>query len=150
MIDKVKIKELVKEHIAGSGLFIVDIKVSGSGKITVLADKKDGITIDECASISRFIEKNFNRDEEDYELQVSSPGLDKPFLVKEQFYKNEGENVEVIDKEGNKYTGLLKNVNDGGFEIETEVRIKGKPKEIKDLSFNYDQIKSTKVIVIFK
>jgi ribosome maturation factor RimP len=150
MIDKGRIENLVKEFTGGTGLFLVAVKISSAGKITILADKKEGITIDECGSISRFIEKNLNRDEEDYELQVSSPGLYMPFLVNEQYYKSEGKKVEVINKEGEKYSGLLKNVTDGGFEIETEVRVKGKSKEKKELSFNYDQVKSTREVVSFK
>jgi ribosome maturation factor RimP len=78
MTDKIKIEKLVEEFINGTELFLVAVRISSSGKITILADKKEGITIDECVSISRFIEKNLNRDEEDYELQVSSPGLDSP------------------------------------------------------------------------
>jgi ribosome maturation factor RimP len=150
MIDKVKIENLVKEFLTGTGLFLVAVKVSSAGKITILADKKGGITIEECVSISRLIEKNFNRDDEDYELQVSSPGLDMPFMVKEQYYKNEGRKVEVTDSEGNKVSGLLKNVTEGGFEIVAEIKVKGKGKEIKEISFNYDQVKSTREIVAFK
>jgi ribosome maturation factor RimP len=150
MIDKVKIENLVKEFISGTGLFLVAVKVSSAGKITILADRKEGITIAECVSISRFIEKNLNRDEVDYELMVSSPGLDMPFLVKEQYLKSEGKKVEITNTEGEKISGLLKNVTDGGFEIETEVKVKGKTKEIKELSFNYDQVKSTREVVSFK
>ncbi len=149
MIDKVRIENLVKEFTKGTGLFLVAVKISSAGRITILADKKGGITIDECVSISRFIESNLDRDEEDFELQVSSPGLSTPFIVKEQFYNSEGKIVEVTSTEGGKFSGLLKNVTDGGFEIETEVKVKGKSKEKKDLSFNYDQVKSTREVVSF-
>jgi ribosome maturation factor RimP len=150
MIDKVKIENLVKEFLSSTELFLVAVKVSSAGKITILADKKGGIAIEECVSISRFIEKNLNRDEDDFELMVSSPGLDMPFMVKEQYYKNEGRKIEVVNAEGEKFSGLLKNVTDGGFEIEAEVKIKGKSKEKKDLSFNYDQVKSAREVVSFK
>jgi ribosome maturation factor RimP len=150
MIDKVKIENLVKEFLGNSELFLVAVKVSSAGKITILADKKEGITIEECVSISKCVESNLNRDEEDYELMVSSPGLDMPFMVKEQYLKNEGRNVEVVNIEGEKFSGLLKNVTNGGFEVETEVKIKGKSKEKKDLSFNYDQVKYTREVVSFK
>jgi ribosome maturation factor RimP len=150
MIDKVKIENLVKEFTRGTGLFLVAVKLSSAGKITILADKKGGITIDECVSISRYIESNLNREEEDFELQVSSPGLNMPFMVKEQYYKGEGKVVEVTSTEGGKFSGLLKNVTDGGFEIETELKVKGKHKEKKDLSFNYDQVRSTREVVSFK
>lgn len=148
MIEKSKIESLIEEHIAGTGIFLVAVKVSAAGKITVLADKKGGITIDECAGISRFIEKNFDREAEDYELMVSSPGIDMPFQVIKQYYKNEGKRIMVTDIEGKKYSGILKNVTDGGFELLTEATGKKKGKEkaeaTAELSFNYDMVKSAK------
>jgi len=150
MIEKQKIEQLVKESIEGTGLFIVAVKVSSSNRITVLADRNEGITIDECASIHRAVENGLDRDTEDFELQVSSPGLDSPFCVTEQYFKNQGRRVEVIDSEGVKYTGTLKNVTSGGFELETEVKVKGKTKELKEISFNLEQVKSTRVILTIK
>ena len=150
MIERQKIQDLVNDFIKGTGLFLVAVKVSSSNKITVLADKNEGITIDECASVHRHIEKNLDRETEDFELQVSSPGLDLPFSVIEQYYKNEGKKVEVVENDGSKFAGKLKNVTEGGFELETEIKIKGKTKELKDVSFNFDQIKSTRVILTIK
>jgi len=141
MIEKQTIQELVKEVIIGTELFMVAVKVSSSNRIIVLSDKNDGITIDECASIHRHIEKSLDREKEDFELQVSSPGLDVPFAVIEQYIKNEGNKVEVTDNEGSKYTGNLKNVTKGGFELEVKLKV---------LSFNFDQIKSTRVILTIK
>jgi ribosome maturation factor RimP len=150
MIEKQKIESLVEGFIKGTGLFVVAVKVSSANRITVLADKNEGITIDECAAIHRHIEMNLDRETEDFELQVSSPGLDLPFGVIEQYFKNDGKKVEVVDKEGSKFTGIIKNVTEGGFELETENKVKGKSKELKDLSFNFDQIKSTRVILTIK
>lgn len=150
MIDKQNIQGIVEEFIKGNGLFLVAVKVSGANRITVLADTNEGITIDECAALHRHIVNSLDRDKEDFELQVSSPGLDLPFGVIEQYYKNEGKKVEVIDNEGSKFAGILKNVNTGGFELETEVKVKGKSKEVKDVSFNFEQIKSTRVILTIK
>jgi len=150
MIDRGKIEELVKEYIRGTDLFLVAVKVSASNKITVLADRKEGITIDECALLHRHIEKELDRDTMDFELQVSSPGLDSPFSVIEQYYKNESKKVSVIDNDGNKYTGILKNVTKGGFDLETEVKVRGKAKEFKSLPFNFDQIKTTKIVLTIK
>jgi ribosome maturation factor RimP len=150
MIEKQKIEGLVKEFIDGTGLFLVSVKVSSANRIIVLADKKEGITIDECAAIHRNLEKNLDREVEDFELQVSSPGLDLPFVVIEQYFKNEGKKVEVVDVEGSKHVGILKNVTKGGFELETELKIKGRTKESKDISFNFEQIKTTRVILTIK
>ena len=150
MIEKQRIEGLVKEYIIGTGLFLVSVKVTGGNRIVVLADKNEGITIAECAAIHRHIENGLDRDIEDFELQVSSPGLDLPFGVLEQYRKNEGKKVEVLDNEGSKYFGKLKNVTEGGFELETEIKTKGRTIEMKDISFNFEQIKSTRVILTIK
>lgn len=147
MTDRDKIEELVKEYISGTAMFLVSVKVSASNRITVLADTREGITIDECVLLHRHIEKGLDRDVEDFELQVSSPGLDSPFTVTEQYYKNEGKKISVVDNEGTKYSGILKNVTSGGFDLETEVKIKGKGKEKKDIPFNFDQVKATKIVL---
>lgn len=150
MIEKDRIENLVNEFVKGTGIFIVSVKTSSANRITVLADTSKDITIDECASIHRHIEKNLDRNIEDFELQVSSPGLDMPFAVIEQYYKNEGKKVEVTDNDGEKFSGTLKNVTSGGFELETEVKVKGKGKEIKEISFNFDQVKATREILTIK
>jgi ribosome maturation factor RimP len=141
MIEKQKIQGLVDEFVRGTGLFLVSVKVSNANRIIVLADKNEGITIDECAGIHRHIENGLDRDIEDFELQVSSPGLDMPFVVMEQYFKNEGWKIEVTDNEGSKFIGNLKNVTAGGFELETKLKL---------LSFNFEQIKSTRVILTIK
>ena len=141
MIEKQKIQGLVNEFVRGTGLFLVSVKVSNANRIIVLADKNEGITIDECAAIHRHIENGLDRDKEDFELQVSSPGLDMPFVVMEQYYNNEGRKIEVTDNEGSKFIGNLKNVTAGGFELETKLKL---------LSFNFEQIKSTRVILTIK
>jgi ribosome maturation factor RimP len=150
MIEKNKIEKLVNEFIKGTGLFLVAVKVSSSNRIIVLVDTMNGITIDECAILHRQLEKSLDNNNEDFELQVSSPGLDTPFGVIEQYYKNEGEKVEVTDVEGGKVAGKLKNVTSGGFELETEVKVKGKTREIKEISYNFDQVKSTRVVLTIK
>ena len=150
MIEKQKIEGLAEEFVKGTGLFLVAVKVSNSNRITVLADKNEGITIDECAAIHRHIENGLDREAEDFELQVSSPGLDSPFVVNKQYLKNEGRKVEVIDTDGSKFTGKLKNITAGGFELETEIKTKGKTMQQKDISFNFEQIKSTRVILTIK
>jgi len=147
MIDRIKIERLVDEFVKETDLFLVSLKVSSSNRITVLADTMKGITIDECVALHRYLEKNLDRSAGDFELQVSSPGLDMPFGVIEQYYKNEGEQIAVVDTDDNRYSGKLRNVTAGGFELETEIIVKGKMKEVKEISFNYDQVKSAKVIL---
>jgi ribosome maturation factor RimP len=150
MTDKAEIERLVRETTEGSGIFLVGIRISTSNRITILADSNEGITIEECAAIHRHIENNLDREKEDFELQVSSPGLNMPFVVPEQYHKNEGKKVEVVSTEGERFTGLLKNVTRGGFELELETKVRGKASEPKEISFNFDQVKSTSLVFTFK
>ena len=100
MIDKATIENLAKQFVNDNDLFLVAVKVSSSNRITVLADSMKGITIDECAMLHRHIENGLDRETEDFELQVSSPGLEMPFCVIQQYYRNEGRKVAVVDDEG--------------------------------------------------
>jgi ribosome maturation factor RimP len=150
MIEKSNIEAVVNEFIKGTDLFLVSVKVSSANRITILADTSKGITIDECVSLHRHIEKNFDRDIEDYELQVSSPGLDLPFTVIEQYRKSEGRMAEVVLNDGTKFEGILKNITGGGFELLSEIKVKGKKSETKELSFNFDQVKSTRLVLTIK
>jgi ribosome maturation factor RimP len=153
MVEKSYISQLVREFVKETEYFIVDVRVSSTGKITVLIDKRSGgLMVEDCVKLSKFIEGNLDREKEDFELQVSSPGLEMPFLVHEQYVKNQGRKVEVLGIDGEKHAGMLKNVTQGGFEIEIEEKVKGKAKEInkRDVSFNFDQIKSVKTIIEFK
>lgn len=145
MTDRDRIENSLREFIKGTRFFLVGVRLSSTGKITVLVDTMEGITIDECVEIHRHLEKILGQDAGKYELQVSSPGLDMPLGVIEQYLKNEGKTVVVVGNDGLKYTGVLKNVTKGGFELETEVKTTGRKKEKKDLSFNFEQVKSTKV-----
>jgi ribosome maturation factor RimP len=150
MIEKAEIENIVKESIKGTELFLAGVKVSASNRIVVMVDTKTGITIDECALLHRQIESRLNRDKEDFELLVSSPGVDQPFQVVEQYEKNEGRMVEVLENDGIKHSGILQNVTKGGFELLTEKKIKGKGKEQKLLSFNFEQVKATRELLIIK
>ncbi|MBI5219533.1 MAG: ribosome assembly cofactor RimP [Bacteroidia bacterium] len=120
MINKDFIKNLVEQKISGTGIFIVDITVGKGYKIFIRVDKKNGITLEECENISRFVEQNLDRDKQDFELEVSSPGIGEPFKVILQFYKNIGKTVSVITKDSGKKTGTLIAVNDTEIEIEAE------------------------------
>jgi ribosome maturation factor RimP len=81
---------------------------------------------------------------------VSSPGLEMPFLVMEQYLKNQGRKVSVVTNDGTEHSGILKKVNQGGFELETEIKLKRKVIEVKDTSFNFDQVKTVKIVIAFK
>ncbi len=154
MIDRGTITELVTRHIKGTGLFIVDIHVSRSNDIRILVDNQLGVSIQECAELSRAIESSLSRDEQDFNLEVSSPGLSEPLKVLPQYIKNIGREVEVITIEGQKHEGKLIRTTDNGLiieEIEKDKKKKKRP-EIKavEKEFDFDRIRSTKVLVSYK
>jgi ribosome maturation factor RimP len=158
MINKNRVKELIDERIQdlNCGLFVVDLAISPKNVITVELDKMGGnVSINDCMSVSRNVEHNLNREEEDFEIQVSSAGLDKPFRVLDQYTKNIGRPVKTVTKEGVKTEGLLVAVEPDKFVLEVErlEKIEGKKKKekIKEcLTFLMSEIKETKVVVLFK
>ena len=155
MITKVKIQDIISETVKEKEAFIVDLSISSSNKINILIDSDKGFTIDDCVEVSRIVENEFDRDVEDFELEVSSAGLSEPFKVKEQYKKNLSNDVETITKEGIKIKGVLSDVTDTDFEIEESkmVKVEGKKKKqnvIEKRRFAYDQVKSTKIVIKFK
>lgn len=158
MINKKKIEELALERIAelDKDLFIVEISISASNSIRVEIDSAFGnVAIEDCISVSRNIEHNLDREEQDFELQVSSPGLDKPFRVVQQYKKNVGREVKLTPVNGVKLEGVLKSADDNGVVIETtrKERLEGKKKKVtvvEEHPFNYDEIKETKIVITFK
>ena len=129
MIRKEDIGQLIRKYPGGEDFFIVDIHVSPSNKITVIADRTKGISIDECARISKFIEQNLDREKEDYELVVSSPGLDSPFTVIEQYRKNIGENIKIQLANGETHKGKLYGIKKDNILLEEAEKVpKHKPR----------------------
>ena len=158
MIDKRIVKTLVEERLAelGEGLFIVEISLNERNVINIFIDGFNGITIEQCVSVSRNVEHNLDREEEDFELHVSSPGLTEGFVVKEQYIKYTGREVEVLIKASEKkLEGVLLEVGEEGIVLETSGRekVEGHKKKqlvVKKHNLKYDEIKSTKAVVSFK
>lgn len=154
MISIELIKSIVIEEIAGSDLFLVDVMVTPVNKINIYIDSMKGVTIQDCSSLSRVIENKINRNNDDYELEVSSPGLDKPLKLHLQYEKNLGRMLDIITKDGIKTTGKLTKVNRDCIEIKTEIKEKDKHKNkkepvLKNYVFDFSNIKSAKVVVQF-
>lgn len=126
MIDKILLTQTVEQAIEGSDIFLVDVRISPDNEITVEIDSPSGIDIDTCAAITRKIEAAFDRDAEDYELEVGSAGLTAPFKVFGQYEKNIGNEVEVLTRDGRKLRGILTEVKPDMSEFTVEVPTKVK------------------------
>ena len=155
MIDKNIVKRLVDEWLEGKEYFLVDIQISADAKIVVEIDHADGVWIEDCVELSKFIEDHLSRDEEDYELEVGSAGLGQPFKVPQQYINFIGKEVEVLDQDGSKVKGILKSVDGNKFivSVNEKVRVEGKKRPVKmDVDHEYDmnEVKYTKYIISFK
>lgn len=140
MITTEHITELVTQHIGGTDIFLVEVLVKPGNSILVHVDRSEGISIDECVKISRFLNENLDREVEDFSLEVSSPGLGGAFRVKQQYEKNLGRDIEVLYTDGIKVKGKLEKVTDTGVVL----KVQGDDEEI-----SYDEIKAAKAIISF-
>ena len=155
MIDKNVVTRIVEEWLEGKDYFLVDVTVTPDDKIVVEIDHAEGVWIDDCVDLSRYIESKLNREVEDYELEVGSAGIGQPFKVLQQYIIHIGKEVEVQDKDGKKWTGVLVDANESNFTITVQTKVKPegakRPKLVEqNVTFTYDEIKYTKYLVSFK
>lgn len=155
MIDKNIVRRLVDEWLEGKEYFLVDIQISPDSKVVVEIDHADGVWIEDCVELSKFIEENLSRDEEDYELEVGSAGLGQPLKVPQQYINFIGKEVEVLDHDGRKVSGILKSVDGNKFvvSVNEKVHVEGKKRPVKmDVDHEYDmnEVKYTKYLISFK
>ena len=155
MIEKKTVSQIVEGWLEGKDYFLVEVTVSPDDKIVVEIDHAEGVWIEDCVELSRFIESKLNREEEDYELEVGSAGIGQPFKVLQQYYNHVGSDVEVLTKDGRKLTGVLKDADEEKFvvAVQKKVKVEGakRPKLMEeDETFRYDEIKYTKYLISFK
>lgn len=135
MIDKEKLKEFVEEQLVNTDCYLTDLKVSGDNDIVVELDSDTSLDIDFCSDLSRRIEEAFDRDEEDYTLEVGSAGLTAPFKVRRQWEKNLGNDIEVVTADGRRLKGELVRLEEDQFVIASEQKVKeeGSKKPVRKL-----------------
>ena len=155
MIAKQKVTEIVNEWLADKEYFLVDVNVSADNCISVEIDHAEGVWIEDCVQLSKHIEGNLNRDEEDYELEVGSAGIGQPFKVLQQYLNNIGNEVEVLTTEGRKMEGVLKDANEENMTLTVQRKVKPegakRPKLVEeDVTYTYSEIKYTKYLISFK
>lgn len=154
MIDKNVVRKLVEEWLTGKEYFLVDVEVSPDDRIVVEIDHADGVWIEDCVQLSKFIEDHLSREEEDYELEVGSAGLGQPFKVPQQYMIFVGKEVEVLDADGKKHKGVLKAVDGNDFTVTVREKVKkeGAKRPVMmdvDKHFEMDKVKYTKYLIKF-
>lgn len=153
MINRDQIISWANEALEGTDRFIVDILIKNRDTILVFLDADTSVNIDDCVLVSRAIEGKLDRDEQDFELRVSSAGADQPFNMLRQYRKNIGRSLEITRNDESVITGKLLEVDEQYITIESFVQKKQhkmKKEEAGDkLSLALSNIKESKVIISF-
>jgi ribosome maturation factor RimP len=157
MISKDKVIALAQERIEelDNGNYLVKVSISPKNVINVKMDNiNGGVSIKDCVSVSRNIEHNLDRENEDFELSVSSPGLDQPFVVSQQYLKNIGRKISITTKENKKIVGELLKADHDEISIKEINKVKNpttKKKETIEIihQFKMMEIKETKLVISF-
>ena len=155
MIERNAVKTVVEEWLSGNDYFLVDVTIAPDDRIVVEIDHADGVWIEDCAELSRFMQERLGDELGDYELEVGSAGIGQPFKVEQQYLNHIGKDVEVLDAEGKKVQGVLKQVDGRNFvvTVKEKQKLEGKkrPQLVDvDKTFNMDNIKYTKYLLSFK
>ncbi len=155
MITKEKILAILKDYKLEKDFFVVDVLINLNNNIKIYIDKEKGVSIGECVKVSRCVEEKLLSEDLDFSLEVSSPGLDMPLKVQEQYKKNIGNKIEIVEISGEKRKGVLLAYDDKSLTIRKEAEGKTKksrkPNQEKDPQTDYkilmDHIKSTKILI---
>lgn len=154
MIDKEALKKFVESRLENTPFFLTDLRVSPANEIVVEIDSDDSVDIEFCMELTRAIETEFSRDDEDYELEVGSAGLTSPLKVRRQYLKYIGEELDVLTTDGRKLRGVLREAGDDTFTL--SVSVKEKPEGAKrpvtvekDVIIPYAQVKKAVYVLKF-
>lgn len=146
MIEKIKILELVNSALEGSDKFLVNLKITPDNRIFVDIDGDNGVTIDDCIAVSRAVEGQLDREEEDFELNVGSAGADMPLKLTRQYRRHVGRELEVVMVDGERLEGELREAGDEDILLVVPGGKKQAPQEHR---LAYRDIKSARVAIKF-
>ena len=155
MINKETIEKVVEEWLKDNDYFLVDISFGADDRIVIEIDHADGVWIEDCAALSRFLQERLGDELGEYELEVGSAGLGQPFKVAQQYLNHIGDTVEVLDQSGIKVQGILKAVDGTAFTVTVKEKQKqeGKKRPVLvevDKTFTMDGVKYAKYLLAFK
>ncbi|MBQ9262470.1 MAG: ribosome assembly cofactor RimP [Prevotella sp.] len=155
MINKETVKALVEEWLQNGDYFLVDIMFGTDDRIVIEIDHADGVWIEDCAELSRFLQEKLGDELGDYELEVGSAGIGQPFKVEQQYINHIGDELEVLSADGKKIQGVLKGVNGREFVLTVKEKqtVEGKKRPVMaevDKTFSMDSIKYAKYVLAFK
>jgi len=155
MINKEIIQTLTEEWLQGNEYFLVDINFAADDRIVIEIDHADGVWIEDCAALSRFLQERLGEELGEYELEVGSAGLGQPFKVAQQYMNHIGDTLEVLQADGKKVQGVLKAVDAPSFTItvQEKQKVEGKKRPVLvdvDKTYQMDEVKYAKYVLAFK
>ena len=155
MINKEIIQTLTEEWLQGNEYFLVDVNFAADDRIVIEIDHADGVWIEDCAALSRFLQERLGEELGEYELEVGSAGLGQPFKVAQQYMNHIGDTLEVLQADGKKVQGTLKAVDAPSFTItvQEKQKIEGKKRPVLvdvDKTYQMDEVKYAKYVLTFK
>ena len=157
MIDKTVVTKAVEEWLQKGDYYLVDVEMTADDRIVIEIDHADGVWIEDCADLSRFLQEKLGDELGDYELEVGSAGIGQPFKVVQQYRTHVGKDVEVLAKDGQKVQGILKEVaaDDTQFTVTVKEKqhLEGKKRPVVvdvDKTFAIADVKYCKYMLNFK
>jgi len=155
MINKEIIQTLTEEWLQGNEYFLVDVNFAADDRIVIEIDHADGVWIEDCAELSRFLQERLGEELGEFELEVGSAGLGQPFKVPQQYINHIGDTLEVLQADGKKVQGVLKAVDAPNFTITVQEKQKqeGKKRPVLvdvDKTYQMDEVKYAKYLLAFK
>ena len=157
MINKDVVKAAVEEWLSQNDYFLVDVDMTPDGRIVIEIDHADGVWLEDCAALSRFLQERLGEELGEYELEVGSAGIGQPFKVVQQYINHIGKEVEVLAADGKKYQGVLQSVADDGLSfvvvVKEKQKIEGKKRPVLvdvEKTFNTNEVKYAKYLLAFK
>ncbi len=149
-----RVAALVAEKIADNpSLFLVEVKMLLNNKLIIHVDGDEGISIQDCAAISRhvgFCLEEENAIEKAYNLEVSSPGVGEPLKLVRQYHKNIGRTISVKLETGETKEGKLLALTDVSIDLEENIKQKGKKAKLAQIQIAFNNIVEKKVLISFK
>lgn len=121
MIDKKQIEILANEATDSVGLYVVELKIGNDNNISITIDGDEGVSINQCVSVSKFIEGNLDREEIDFELNVSSYGIDHPILMLRQYQKYINRTIEIYLEDDTVKRGVLISADSSNVILQEEI-----------------------------
>ncbi|MAK36134.1 MAG: ribosome assembly cofactor RimP [Flavobacteriaceae bacterium] len=149
-----KVEELLNQALAEKpSLFLIDLSISEANQIRVVLDGDQGVSVQDCIDVSRAIEHNLDREEQDFSLEVHSAGVSEPLSLIRQYKKNIGRNLQVKTAEET-IEGELVAVTDDSVTLKWKAREpkpvgKGKVTVQKEAVLPYNDIVEAKVMIKF-